>query len=282
MKLFIDSADIEEIRQAKAWSMLDGVTTNPTLLKKAVEKLQKQKKKIDIEKYIKQLLKAAKGKPVSLEVVGTDFEEMVREGRKLYTMFNPVAHNVYIKIPVNPCLGNECSHEADGIRAIKELTHEGIPINCTLVFTPEQALLAARAGARIVSPFVGREDDYIRELNRVQFKKEAYFPAEGMKQLKKWKDDDGIVSGVELIKECKALFVAQGVKRCEILAASIRNQRQFREVALAGADIATLPLSVMQKLLEHEKTREGMWQFTRDAPREYAKLAGLKRKGEKK
>lgn len=282
MKLFIDSADIGEIEQAKAWGMLDGVTTNPTLLKNAVEKLRKKRQKIDIEGYIKQLLQTARGKPVSLEVVGTDFAEMIKEGGRLYHLFNRVARNVYIKIPVNPCLEKECSHEADGIRAIKELTREGISVNCTLVFTPEQALLAARAGARIVSPFVGREDDYIREMNRVRFKKEEYFPAEGMKKLRKWKDDQGIVSGVELIRECKALFVAQGVRGCEILAASIRNPRQFREVALAGADIVTLPLAVMQKLLEHEKTREGMRQFMKDAPPEYAKLAGFKKREKNK
>lgn len=278
MKIFLDSADLDEIKQARAWGMLDGVTTNPTLLKKAVEKLQRRRQKLDIEAYIKQLLKAAKGKPVSLEVVGTDFEEMVCEGKRLYEKFNPLAHNVFIKIPVNPCLERACSREADGIRAIATLSGEGIPINCTLIFTPEQALLAARAGARIVSPFVGREDDYIREMNRVKFKKEEYFPAKGMKKLKKWRDDEGIVSGVELIRECKALFVAQRIQRCEILAASIRNPRQFRDVALAGADIATLPLSVMQKLLEHEKTREGMRQFIKDAPREYARLVGFNKR----
>ncbi len=315
MKIFIDSADIEEIRQAKKWGMLDGVTTNPSLIKKAVEKLHKQKKKINIKEYISQFLREAKGKPVSLEVIGTNFTDMVHEGIHLYHLFNPIARNVYIKIPVNPCLADtgNCDVEephkprplgrrllehpkvsdkprtlvrgktqrlcdSEGIRAIHALAQQGIPVNCTLIFTPEQALLAAKAGAKIVSPFVGREDDYIRELNKSKFKKEDYFPAEGMKKLKKWKDDNGIVSGVELIRECKTLFVIQKVKGCEILAASIRNTRQFREVALAGAEIATLPLSVMEKLLEHPKTQEGMRQFTKDIVPEYAMIAGSARK----
>ena len=277
MKIFIDSAQIEEIEKAREWGVLDGVTTNPTLIKKAIDMIKKKEKKIDIESYIKNILKAVKGAPVSLEVIGTDFSEMLKEGRRLYKLFNPIAHNVFIKIPVNTCLETACSREADGILAIKELTREGIPVNCTLVFTPEQALLAARAGAKIVSPFVGREDDYVRELNKVKYKKEDYFPAEGIQKLRKWKDDNGIVSGIELIKEIKALFVVQGVKGCEILAASIRNVRQFREAALAGADIATLPLSIIQKLLEHKKTREGMRQFVKDAPQEYAQLVGFKK-----
>ena len=276
MKLFIDSADIEEIREAKEWGMLDGVTTNPTLIKKAVEKLQKGKKSIDIVGYIKQILRVAKGKPVSLEVVGTEFAEMVHEGLHIYHLFNSFAHNVYIKIPVNPSINTAGRHEADGIRAIHTLTRQGIPVNCTLIFTPEQALLAARAGARIVSPFVGREDDYIRELNHKRFTKEEYFPVEGVKKIKKWKTDAGVVSGVDLIKECKILFAAQKIKNCQILAASIRNPRQFREAMLAGADIATLPLFVMKQLLEHPKTREGMRQFTKDIVPIYAKVAGLR------
>ena len=275
MKIFIDSADIEEIRQARKWGMLDGVTTNPSLIKRAVEKLHKQKKKIDVKDYISQFLRESKGKPVSLEVVGTNFMAMVHEGIHLYHLFNPIAHNVYIKIPVNSCLADTGNCGPDGIRAIHALTQQGIPVNCTLIFTPEQALLAAKAGAKIVSPFVGREDDYIRDLNKSRFKKEDYFPAEGMKKLKKWKNDNGIVSGVDLIKECKEIFVTQKIKGCKILAASIRNVRQFREVALASADIATLPLSVIEKLLEHPKTREGMRQFNKDIVPEYAKVVGF-------
>ncbi|PIN92781.1 transaldolase [Candidatus Pacearchaeota archaeon CG10_big_fil_rev_8_21_14_0_10_31_24] len=276
MKVFIDSAKINEIRQAKEWGMLDGVTTNPSLLKKAVDDLVKKGKKLDIESYLKQILKAVGKKPVSLEVVGSDYDEMIKEGLKIYKIFNGVSKNVYVKIPVNPCLDGSCSKATDGIRAIKYLSDRKIPVNCTLIFTPEQALLAAKAGAKFVSPFVGREDDYIREMNRIQFGKEEYYPAKGVKKLKKIMNDNGIVSGVDLIKEIRELFDIQKVKGCEILAASIRNTRQFREVAIAGADIATLPFSVMGNLLSHPKSEEGMRKFTQDIVPEYAKLVGLK------
>ena len=272
MRLFIDSAQIDEIEQAKKWGMLDGVTTNPSLIKNAVDMLKKKKQNVDIEGYIIQILKVVKGKPVSLEVVGSDFAEMVKEGKLLFKKFNHVARNVYVKIPVNPCIDVECNRDADGIRAIAALSEAGIPVNCTLIFTPEQALLAAKAGAKIVSPFVGREDDYIKEINHMKFKKEEYFT---FQDVKKMRSDNGITSGVDLVVKCKSLFIVQKVKGCEILAASIRDVRHFREVALAGADIATMPLSVMQKILEHPKTKEGMRQFIRDIIPEYAKVTGF-------
>ncbi len=271
MKLFIDSADLNEIREVSSYGILDGVTTNPSLIKEAIKK-HKEK---NLESYIKKILKICKGKPVSLEVIGTNYSEMVREGENLFKKFNKIAKNVYIKIPVNPCLEKKCSTSSDGIKAIKFLSQKGILINCTLVFTPEQALLAAKAGAKIVSPFTGREDDYIREINRMKFKKEDYFPSQGFKRGKKMFEDNGIVSGVDLIKNCVEILRKQKMKTL-VLAASIRNPRQFREVAEAGADIATLPFSVIKKLFNHEKTREGMRQFTRDSIKEYVKIARRK------
>lgn len=271
MKIFIDSADLDEIKKAYSYGILDGITTNPSLIKKAVEKLKKNKKEMDIGSYIKEILKAAKGIPVSLEVIGTNYKEMVEEGRKLFKKFNPVAKNVYIKIPVNPCLEQNCSTASDGIKAIKTLSKEKIPVNCTLIFTPEQALLAAKAGAKFVSPFTGREDDYIREINRIKFKKEDYFPAEGFKKGKKILEDKGIVSGVDLIKQIVKIFKKNNIK-AQVLAASIRNKMQFREVAEAGADIATLPFDVINELLDHYKTAEGMRDFTKDIIPEYAKI----------
>ena len=222
-------------------------------------------------KYIKEILKICKGKPVSLEVIGTDCNEMVTEGRRLFKKFNRVAKNVYIKVPVNPCLEENCSRSSDGIRAIKNLSREKIPINCTLIFTPEQALLAAKAGAKIVSPFTGREDDYIREMNRIKFNKESYFPKEGFKKGKKILEDKGIVSGVDLVEECVKIFRKSKIKT-EVLAASIRNVTQFREVAEVGADIATVSFEVIKKLLEHKKTVEGMKQFVKDIVPEYAEI----------
>ena len=271
MKIFIDSGNLEEIKEVASYGILEGVTTNPSLIKKEVEKLRKNNKKVEIESYLKKLLKITKGKRVSLEVFGLNYEEIVKEALLLYKKFNPISKNVYIKIPVNPCLEEKCDFEADGIKAIRYLSKKGIPINCTLIFTPEQAFLAAKAGAKIVSPFAGREDDYLREITRIKFKKDDYFPAEGIKKLGKISNDRGIVSGVDLIKKTKELFKLNKIKT-EILAASIRNPLQFREVALAGADIATMPISVIKALLRHHKTAEGMRQFTKDITKEYARI----------
>lgn len=281
MKIFIDSADIEEIKETKNYGILEGVTTNPSLIKKAVEKrrhlrfpsrnLPSKSKKFDMESYIKEILKICKGKPVSLEVIGTDCNEMVTEGKNLFKKFNHVAKNVYIKVPVNPCLEETCSKNSDGIKAIKILSREKIPINCTLIFTPEQALLAAKAGAKIVSPFTGREDDYIREMNRIKFNKDAYFPKEGFKRGKKILEDKGIVSGVDLVEECVKIFKKSKIKT-EVLAASIRNIQQFREVAEVGTDIVTIPFSIIKKLFTHHKTIEGMKKFVKDIVPEYAEI----------
>jgi transaldolase len=271
MKLFIDSADIDEIKEILSYGILDGVTTNPSLIKKAVEKRKKSGKKIDMESYVKDILKTCKGKSVSLEIVGNTYNEMIKEGLIIYNKFNPIAKNVYVKIPVNPCIEAKCSNASDGIKAIKFLSKKGIPVNCTLIFTPEQALLAAKAGAKFVSPFAGRIDDYIRELNRVKFKKEDYFPEEGWKKGKKILDDNGIVSGVDLVAECVQIFRKRRIKS-KVLAASIRNPRQFREVAEVGADIATVPFPVIKKLLSHHKSSEGMKKFTKDVVLEYSNL----------
>lgn len=271
MKLFIDSADIDEIKEAKSFGILDGVTTNPSLIKKAVEKHSKKNQKLDMESYIKAILEVCKGLPVSLEVIGNTYKDMVREGIILFKKFNPVAKNVYIKIPVNPCMEKSCTKSSEGIKAIKTLSKQGIPVNCTLIFTPEQALLAAKAGASFVSPFAGRVDDYIREINRIKFNKEDYFPQEGWEKGQKILEDNGIVSGIDLIKECVMIFQKHKVKS-EVLAASLRNPRQFREAAEIGADIATVPFSVIKKLLDHFKTAEGMKKFTKDIVPEYANI----------
>ena len=270
MQIFIDSADIDEIKTVRDYGILDGVTTNPSLIKKAAKKYGKSKK-LDMESYIKKILKICKGKPVSLEVIGTNYDDMVSEGKILFKKFNPVAKNVYIKIPVNPCLEESCSNSSEGIKAIKTLSKKKIPVNCTLIFTPEQALLAAKAGAKFVSPFTGRIDDYIKEMNRIKFKKEDYFPEKGFKKGKRTLEDNGIVSGVDLVAETVRIFRKEKIKS-QVLAASIRNTRQFREVAIAGADIATVPFSVIKKLLEHHKTTEGMKKFVKDVIPEYAKI----------
>jgi len=269
VKIFIDSAKLDEIEYAYSVGVLDGVTTNPSLIKKAVDKLKEDGKKIDLQGYIKKILKTARGTPVSLEVTETGYDEMVKQGRKLYKMFNPVAKNVYIKIPVNTSFDENPS--LDGIRAIKTLSDEGIPINCTLIFTPEQALLAAKAGAKFVSPFAGRIDDLIRSSNNMKFEKPEYFPAEGIEKAGKMLDDEGVVSGVDLVAQIADIFEQNDIK-AEVLAASVRNARQARECALAGADIATLPLYVIKEMLVHLKTQEGMKSFTKDIVPEYADM----------
>ena len=261
MKLFLDSADIVEIEKVLSYGILEGVTTNPSLIKEAAKK----NKIKDIEVYIKKILKLCKGLPVSLEVIGSDYDSMLREGKLLFKKFNSVAKNVYVKIPINPCMKLNCSESSDGVRVIKYLSKAGIPVNCTLVFTPEQAFLAAKAGAKFVSPFVGRENDYILEMSRT---------AKGRKLLQ----EEGVVSGVDLVAQISEMFVRGNIET-EILAASIRSKIQLREVAFAGADIATVPFEIIEVLTEHVKTVEGMKKFTKDVIPEYAKIFGTKFKG---
>lgn len=271
MKIFIDSARLDEIEQAFSYGIIDGVTTNPSLLKNAVDKLQASGEKITIAEYLKKILKVAKGTPVSLEVTELKQDKMIAQGKKLYKMFNPVANNVNIKIPVNPSFPDEKSREFEGIQAVKTLSKAGIPVNCTLIFTPEQALLAAKAGAKFVSPFGGRIDDYIRSNNDISFKKSDYFPAGGMEKNGKILDDNGIVSGIDLVAQIVDIFNIYNLDT-EVISASIRNSRQVRESALAGAHIATLPYGVIMQLLVHYKTQEGMKKFTDDIVAEYANL----------
>ena len=271
MKIFIDTATIDEIEKAFSYGILDGVTTNPTLIKKAVESEKTAGKNVDMRSYIARILTVAQGTRVNLEVIGTTYEEMVADGKKLYEMFNPVAENVIVKIPANPSFESGQETSFDGIRAIKTLSSSGIPINCTLVFTPEQALLAAKAGASIVSPFAARMDDYLRKQAGLTFDMMDYYPAEGEEKDGKVIEDNGVVSGIDLIAQCVEVFQSYNVN-CEVLAASLRSPRQFREAALAEAHIATVPMDVIEQLLDHPKTREGMQGFTNDTVPEYASL----------
>ncbi|MEM4282626.1 MAG: transaldolase family protein [Candidatus Woesearchaeota archaeon] len=274
MKIFLDSAKLDEIAYCYSARIVDGVTTNPSLLKKAVDELKAKGKRVELLSYIKEILRVAKGTPVSLEVSSFAYEKMVEEGKRLYRIFNPVARNVYIKIPVNPSFSDEPS--TDGLKAIRTLTAAGIPVNCTLIHTPEQALLAAKAGAKIVSLFAGRVDDRIRELNNIQFQKGDYFPAYGWRKDNTILEDNGIISGIELVRQTVEIKKKYGFN-AQVLAASMRNPRQVREAALVGADIATCPFDVIKGCLQHPKTEEGMRRFTADVVPEYAVL-GLKRK----
>lgn len=261
MKIFLDSANIEELKKGMEAGVLDGCTTNPSLIKAETDRAKKAGKKINLESYIEEICRTlGKGRPVSLEVFSTDYENMVKEGEFLYRRFNSIAGNVFVKIPVNPSLDGNAFF---GLRAIKILSDKGVPINTTLIMTPEQALLAAKAGAKIVSPFAGRIDDYIRTKAGTKFEKDDYFPAGGT-----GKDDNGVVSGVDLVKKIVEIFGAHKIKT-EVLAGSVRNARQARELALAGAHIATMPFSVLNDMLNHEKTTEGTIKFSQDTVDEY-------------
>ena len=185
-------------------------------------------------------------------------------------LFN-ISNNVNIKIPVNPAFNSNDNTHFDGIKAVRKLSEAGIPVNCTLIFTPEQALLAAKAGAKFISPFAGRVDDYLRKKMNAEFKKTDYFAAEGVISGGRLIDDNGILSGIDLVSQCVDLVDIYSFDS-EIIAASLRNSRQVREAALSGAHIATLPFDVIQDMLKHHKTFEGMKAFTDDIVKEYVDI----------
>jgi transaldolase len=264
MKVFVDTAKLSEIKAAIDLGICDGVTTNPSLIKAAMAEL-----KIGMESYIKEICKVVgREKSVSLEVISTSAKNMVREAGILQEKFNRIAENVAIKIPVssetNPGAGSVFD---EGLKAIKELSKLGIRTNATLIMTPEQAFLAAKAGATYVSPFAGRIDDYIRTKIGRKFDKNDYFPAEGLLNA----SDNGIVSGVDLVRKIADIYKNYNMK-AEIIAASLRNPRQVREVALAGAHIATIPFSVIAEMTRHPKTVEGVIKFSQDTVEEYKKI----------
>ena len=208
MKIFIDTANLKEIREAQAMGILDGVTTNPSLLSKETG---------DPREILKEICTIVNG-PVSAEVVGTRFEEMVEEGRSLAK----IASNIVVKVPIN----------LEGLKVIKKLSSEGIRINVTLIFSPTQALLSAKAGAAFVSPFIGRLDDIA-------------------------------IDGMDLIHQLVTIFDNYDIET-EILAASIRHPVHVVQAAMAGAHIATMPFNVLDKLLNHPLTDIGAERFRKD------------------
>lgn len=208
MQIFIDSADAKELAALAGSGLVDGVTTNPSLVAKAGG---------DFFETLKAICAAVPG-PVSAEVVAQDAEGMIAEGRKL----RQTAENIVVKLPLTP----------EGLKACKALTAEGCPTNVTLCFSAVQALLAAKAGATYISPFLGRLDD---------------IGADGM----------------ELIREIRAIYDNYGFDT-QILAASIRSGAHVRDAALAGADCATLPPAVFKSLFKHALTDSGLEAFLKD------------------
>jgi len=298
MKIFLDTADIDEISFAVSAGVIDGVTTNPSLIKQAVEK---RGGSIDMEEYIEKILSVTPG-PVSLEVISVSYEKMVEEARLLYNRFRRYGQ-VVIKIPVSSSL-NGVDNVYDGLRTIRRLASEDIPVNATLVMSPEQAILAAKAGASYVSPFAGRIDDYLRDKIGMKrgkdYQKSDYYDFNLMwrieslnidrvlssKNLSSPKDvyldnevreaasklnDNGVYSGVELVRSIVTIFRNYGFKS-QIIASSIRNARQVREMAEIGVDIVTIPFYVLKDMLIHHKTIEGINDFVKDVVEPYRKI----------
>jgi len=209
MKLFIDTAVIDEIRTVHSWGVLDGVTTNPTLFAKAGGGTYAE---------VLEEIAAITSGPVSAEVIADDLEGMLREGRE----FAKIAPNIIIKVAMT----------ATGLAAISTFAEEGIKTNCTLIFSANQGLLAAKAGASYLSPFVGRLDDISQD-------------------------------GMEMVRELAAIIEIHGLE-AEIIVASVRSPRHVTDGALAGAGVATIPFKVFESMVKHPLTDKGIAQFKAD------------------
>jgi transaldolase len=208
MKIFIDTASIDEIREAAALGILDGVTTNPSLVAKEGR---------DFRKLLDEILAIVDG-PVSAEVISTDYESIVKEGREL----SKIHHNIVVKVPLIK----------EGIKAVKTFSEEGIKTNVTLCFSPSQAVMAAKVGATYISPFVGRLDDVS-------------------------------TNGMELINQIVGIYQNYNYET-EVLVASVRHPLHFVEACLIGADVCTMPFSVIDKLYAHPLTDIGLEKFLAD------------------
>ncbi|OGD19304.1 MAG: fructose-6-phosphate aldolase [Candidatus Aminicenantes bacterium RBG_16_63_16] len=208
MKFFLDTANLEEIKEVAGWGFLDGVTTNPSLC---------ARESVRFEDLIREICRVCPG-PVSVECVSTLAEDLVPEARRLAQL----APNVVIKIPIG----------LEGLKATRRLAQESIGVNTTLVFSPAQALLAAKAGTRFVSPFIGRLDDIAQD-------------------------------GMDLVRQILTIYENYGFET-EVIVASIRHPLHVVQAALAGADIATIPFGVIDKLVRHPLTDIGMDKFLKD------------------
>lgn len=209
MKIFLDTADVAEIREYAATGLVDGVTTNPSLAAKTGR---------DYSDVLKEICSFVPGS-VSAEVLATDFDGMMKEGKAV----SKIAKNITIKVPLT----------WDGLKACRALSDDGLMVNVTLCFSPVQAMLAAKAGATFISPFIGRVDDVGED-------------------------------GMGLIRDIRAIYDNYGFKT-EILAASIRSVSHVRDCALAGADVGTMPTDIFKKLISHPLTDKGLAAFMADA-----------------
>lgn len=208
MKFFIDTANVEDIREIASWGVVDGVTTNPSLIAKEGR---------DFEEVVREITTIVDG-PISAEVIALDHEGMLEEARELAK----IHENITIKIPMTK----------EGLIAVHTLSQEGIKTNVTLIFSATQALLAAKAGATFVSPFLGRLDDLSQR-------------------------------GMDLIEEIVEIFALYDIDT-EIIAASVRHPLHVKEIAMTGCDIATIPPAVFRKMIEHPMTDLGIERFLKD------------------
>jgi transaldolase len=208
MKIFLDTAEIDEIKSAARWGVLNGVTTNPSLFAKVGG---------SYDDVLKQICKITPG-PVSAEVVAEDVGGMLREGRH----FAKLAPNIVVKVPMSE----------EGLEAIARFAQEGIKTNCTLIFSSNQGLLAAKAGASLLSPFVGRLDDINED-------------------------------GMDVVRELVTMVRTHDLKT-EVLVASVRQPRHVTQAALAGAHIATVPYKIVRQMIHHPLTDSGILQFRKD------------------
>jgi transaldolase len=210
VKIFIDTANLNEIKKAKALGLVDGVTTNPTLLAKEGE---------ETETLIRKIWEEVRG-PVNVEVTGTTSEEMVKEAKVMATW----GDKIVIKIPIT----------FEGLKTVKVLSSEGVMTNVTLLFSPSQAILAAKAGATYICPFLGRLDD-------ISF------------------------NGLELIRQIRAIYASYPEIETEIIVASVRNPIHVVEAAMLGAEIVTIPPAIIEQMVKHPLTDKGIAQFLEDA-----------------
>lgn len=208
MKVFIDTANLDMIKEINSWGILDGVTTNPSLI---------AKEGVDVRTRVREIAEVVDG-PISAEAMSMTCDEMVKEGRELAS----IHPNINVKLPM--CI--------ETLKATKILSSEGIRVNVTLIFSPLQALLAAKAGAAFVSPFIGRLDDIGEH-------------------------------GIDLVSQIRTIFDNYGIET-EIIAASIRGPAHVLDAALCGADIATIPYDTLKLMVKHPKTDEGIQKFISD------------------
>lgn len=208
MKVFIDTANLDMIKEINSWGILDGVTTNPSLI---------AKEGVDVRTRVREIAEVVDG-PISAEAMSMTCDEMVKEGRELVS----IHPNINVKLPM--CI--------ETLKATKILSSEGIRVNVTLIFSPLQALLAAKAGAAFVSPFIGRLDDIGEH-------------------------------GIDLVSQIRTIFDNYGIET-EIIAASIRGPAHVLDAALCGADIATIPYDTLKLMVKHPKTDEGIQKFIAD------------------